>query len=151
MSETSLTIVRRIKASPETVFAALTRPEQIAQWWGPDPGPVLLAETDLREGGGFRVRFRMVDGSEHESSGIYREVEPPKRLVMTWQWHGEDMAESLVCIDLRPLDDGTEVTFTHSRLPDRASRDSHLEGWTGALNKLGAMFNKDSGASHATE
>ena len=150
MSDTSLTIVRRIKASPETVFAALTRPEQIAEWWGPDAGPVLLAEIDLREGGRFRVRFRMVDGSEHESSGVYREVAPPRRLVMTWQWRGEDTNESLVSIDLRPLEDGTEMTFTHSRLPNRASRDSHLEGWNGAIDKLEAMFNDNSGERHAT-
>src|SRR6516225_4105056 len=48
---TSLTIVRRIKTRPSVVFDALTTPEAIACWWGPDDGPVLLAETDLRVGG----------------------------------------------------------------------------------------------------
>ena len=66
---TSLTLVRRIKARPSTVFDALTTPEGIASWWGPDGGPVLVAETDPQVGGRFRVRFRMLDGSEHESSG----------------------------------------------------------------------------------
>lgn len=140
MNDTSLTIVRRIKASPETVFAAFTQPAQIAQWWGPDAGPVLLAETDLRVGGQFRVRFRMLDGTEHESSGVYREMDPPKRLAMTWLWQGEDTAESLVTVDFRPLEDGTELTFTHSRLPTRASRDIHLEGWNDAIDKLEVMF-----------
>ena len=46
----------------------------------PDAGPVLLAETDLRVGGRFRVRFRMLDGSEHESGGEYLEVDPPRCL-----------------------------------------------------------------------
>ena len=69
---TSLTLVRRIAARPSIVFDALTTPEGIACWWGPDAGPVLLAETDVRVGGRFRVRFRMLDGSEHESSGVYR-------------------------------------------------------------------------------
>lgn len=149
MSDTSLTIVRRIKASPETVFAALTSPEQIARWWGPDSGPVLIAETDLRTGGRFRVRFRMEDGSEHESSGVYQEFTPPERLVMTWLWRDEDAPQSLVTIDLRPIEEGTEMTFVHARLPDRASRDSHLEGWTGALDKLEALFNETSGENHA--
>ena len=66
---TSLTLVRRIAARPSIVFDALTTPEGIAGWWGPDAGPVLAAETDLKVGGRFRVRFRMLDGSEHESSG----------------------------------------------------------------------------------
>jgi uncharacterized protein YndB with AHSA1/START domain len=61
---TSLTLVRRIKARPSIVFDALITPEGIASCWGPDGGPVLVAETDPQVGGRFRVRFRMLDGSE---------------------------------------------------------------------------------------
>src|SRR5262249_14104663 len=75
---TSLTLVRRIKARPLIVFDALTTPEGIAIWWGPDDGPVLVAETDPRVGGHFRVRFRRLDGSEHESSGEYLEFVKPE-------------------------------------------------------------------------
>jgi uncharacterized protein YndB with AHSA1/START domain len=139
---TRLTIVRRIAARPSIVFDALTMPEGIACWWGPDAGPVLLAETDVRVGGRFRVRFRMLNGSEHESSGEYREVAPPTRLAMTWRWLGgdEDPEESLIEVDLRPIADGTELTFTHSRLHDEASARSHEAGWTGALDKLERHF-----------
>src|SRR5215469_14724213 len=85
---TSLTIVRRIRARPSIVFDALTTPEGIACWWGPDDGPVLQAATDVRVGGGYRVRFRMLDGTEHESSGEYLEVVRPDRLAMSWRWAG---------------------------------------------------------------
>jgi uncharacterized protein YndB with AHSA1/START domain len=102
---------------------------------------VLFAEADVRVGGPFRVRFRMLDGSEHESSGEYTEVVKPTRLAMTWRWtHGGDPAESggesLVEIDLRPIGTGTELTFTHSRLQTETARDSHKKGWSGALDKL---------------
>jgi uncharacterized protein YndB with AHSA1/START domain len=139
---TSLTVVRRIAARPSIVFDALTTPEGIACWWGPDGGPVLLAETDVRVGGRFRVRFRMLDGSEHESSGEYREVAPPSRLAMTWRWLGgqEDPGESFVEIDLRAIAEGTELTFTHSRLHDEATRRGHEAGWIGALDKLERHF-----------
>jgi uncharacterized protein YndB with AHSA1/START domain len=134
---TSLTLVRRIAARPSIVFEALTSPEGIAHWWGPDAGPVLLAETDVRVGGRFRVRFRTVDGSEHESSGEYLEVVAAERLAMSWRWKGgEDPGESLVEIDLKVIADGTELTFTHSRLHDEGARRSHEEGWNGALDKL---------------
>ncbi len=134
---TSLTLVRRIAARPSIVFEALTTPEGIAHWWGPDAGPVLLAEIDLRVGGRFRVRFRTLDGSEHESSGEYIEVVRPERLAMSWRWQGgEDPGESLVEIDLRVVTEGTELTFTHSRLHDEDARRSHEEGWNGALDKL---------------
>ncbi len=139
---TSLTLVRRIAARPETVFEAMTSPEGIMQWWGPDAGPVLLAESDPRVGGRFRVRFRMLDGSEHESSGEYVEVEPPLRAAMTWRWTagGDDGGKSCVVFELRPVDGGTELTFTHSQLGSDAARDSHERGWSGAIDKLDAMF-----------
>jgi len=138
---TSLTLVRRIAARPSIVFDALTTPEGIACWWGPDGGPVLLAETDPRVGGRFRVRFRMLDGSEHESSGKYLEVARPERLAMSWRWEGsEDPGESRVEIDLRPIAEGTELTFTHSRLRDEETRRRHEQGWNGSLDKLERHF-----------
>jgi uncharacterized protein YndB with AHSA1/START domain len=139
---TSLTLVRRIKARPSIVFDALTTPEGIASWWGPDEGPVLVAETDPRVGGHFRVRFRMVDGSEHESTGEYLDVVKPERLSMSWRWTGgaEDPGESLVEIRLRAVSEGTELTLTHSRLHDEETCRSHEDGWTGALGKLERHF-----------
>jgi uncharacterized protein YndB with AHSA1/START domain len=138
---TSLTLRRRIKARPSIVFDALTTPEGIAWWWGPDAGPVLLAETDPRVGGRFRVRFRKLDGSEHESTGEYLEVVRPERLAMSWRWAtGEDRGESLLEFDLRAVADGTELTLTHARLHDEATRRSHEAGWSGALDKLERHF-----------
>lgn len=50
---TTLTLVRRIRARPGIVFTALTTAEGIANWWGPDAGPVLLSECDARVGDAF--------------------------------------------------------------------------------------------------
>jgi uncharacterized protein YndB with AHSA1/START domain len=142
---TSLTIVRRIAARPELVFDAMTTPEGIREWWGPDDGPVLIAETDVREGGSFRVRFRMLDGQECESTGLYLEVVRPERIVMSWRWTDggepeEQGEESRIEIGLRPIDSGTELTFTHARLRNEASRASHEQGWSGSLDKLVRHF-----------
>ena len=139
---TSLTLVRRIKARPSIVFDALTTPQAIACWWSPDDGPVLVAEADPRVGGRFRVRFRLLDGSEHECSGEYLEAVKPERLSMSWRWTGgvEDPGESLVEITLRAVAEGTELTFTHSRLHDEERRRSHEEDWNGALDKLERLF-----------
>jgi uncharacterized protein YndB with AHSA1/START domain len=142
---TSLTLVRRIKARPSIVFDALITPEGIASWWGPDEGPVLLAETEPRVGGRFRVRFRKLDGSEHECTGEYLDVMKPERLSMSWRWTGgaEDPGESRVEITLRAVAEGTELILTHSRLHDDETRRSHEEGWTGSLDKLQRRFAKE--------
>ena len=139
---TSLTLVRRIAARPSIVFEALTAPDGIACWWGPDDGPVLLAETDVRVGGRFRVRFRMLDGSEHESQGEYLELVKPERVVFSWRWTGgqEDPGISRVEIRLRAIPEGTELTFTHALLHDEETRRSHEAGWLGSLDKLEAHF-----------
>jgi uncharacterized protein YndB with AHSA1/START domain len=65
---------------------------------------------------------------------------------MSWRWEGgEASGESLVEIDLRVIAEGTELTFTHSRLRDEAARRSHEQGWNGALDKLQRYF------AHTTE
>ena len=79
----SVTIVRHIKASPAKVWAAITQPELMMQWWGPDAGPTLRAEADVRPGGRFSVVFRLMNGDEHNPTGIYQEVIPEKKLVFT--------------------------------------------------------------------
>jgi uncharacterized protein YndB with AHSA1/START domain len=146
---TSLTLVRRIAARPSIVFDAMTTPEGIACWWGPDDGPVVFAESDPRVGGRFRVRFRMLDDTEHESHGEYLEVVKPERFAMTWRWIGgeDEGGTSRIDVDLRAVDEGTEITFTHSRLASEATCVSHGEGWTGALDKLVRHF-KAEGGSH---
>lgn len=137
MSE--LTLVRRIAARPSIVWEAMTTSDGLRQWMGPDAGPVLVAQSDPRVGGRFRIRFRMLDGSEHECSGEYLLVEPPHRLTMSWQWASDGAPMTRVEVVLREIDSGTELVFTHARLPE-AQRRSHESGWNGALDKLEAVF-----------
>ena len=148
---TSLTLVRRVKASPATVFEAMTTAEGIAHWWGPDAGPVLIAEADPREGGRYRVRFRMLDGTEHESTGEFLAFEPPTRAVMSWRWTegGGGPGESRVELTLRPIPEGTELTLTHTGFQDDDAAKGHEWGWNGALDKLEKHFNQGGTNGHA--
>jgi uncharacterized protein YndB with AHSA1/START domain len=141
---TSLTLVRRVAARPSIVFDALTTREGVAAWWGPDDLPVLDAQVDARVGGAFRVRFQTMDGAEHEACGEY-EVSPPSRLVMTWSYAFGGAPEefghsSRIEVDVRAVDGGSELTFTHADLLNAASQASHEWGWTGALDKLGRQL-----------
>jgi uncharacterized protein YndB with AHSA1/START domain len=129
----SVTIVRRIKVPPAKLWAAITRPDQMIQWWGPDAGPTLRADVDVRPGGRFSVVFRLLNGEEHNPTGIYREVIPERKLAFTWNLPGE--RASLVTFLLEPTDDGTELTLLHEHLPE-AERESHERGWIGLLDKL---------------
>jgi uncharacterized protein YndB with AHSA1/START domain len=138
---TSLTLVRRIAARPSIVFEAMTTAEGVAAWYGPDDLPVVRAEMDARVGGAYRVHFRTLDGHDHEACGEFLEVVPPRRIVMSWRWAIGGAPEELgrtsrIEIDLTPIGNGTELTFTHAALSNEASAKSHTWGWTGALHKL---------------
>jgi uncharacterized protein YndB with AHSA1/START domain len=132
----SVTLVRRIKAPPARVWAAITRPDLMIQWWGPDAGPTLRADADVRPGGRFSIVFRLLNGDEHNPTGVYREVIPETKLVFTWEWPGSPEKESLVTFLLKPFDGGTELMLIHEQLPDGDARVSHELGWNGLLDKL---------------
>ena len=132
----SVTIVREIKTTPAKVYAALTDPKRMVQWWGPDAGPTLRAEADVRPGGRFSVVFRLLNGDEHNPTGVYQEVVPDSKLVFTWEWPEMPERESLVTFLLKPIEGGTELTLIHAQLTDEGARASHAQGWTGFLNKL---------------
>ena len=139
------TCVRRIAARPSTVFDALTTAEGMASWWSPDDGPVVSAASDPKVGGRFRIRFRKLDGSEHECSGEFLELEQPRRIVMSFEWTSGGVPEerervSRVELHLRLIDTGTELTVIHTGLYDESSAANHSSGWGAALDKLARRF-----------
>ena len=142
LAQPSLTLARRLKASPAKVFAAWTDPEKIIHWFGPanTVGDSVEAQMDVRVGGSFRVRFKTDDGEQHEVGGKYLEVLPNERLVFTWAWHSTPERQSQVTVILKPEGDMTFLTLTHDKFFDEAARDGHKRGWTGTLDKLERLF-----------
>lgn len=136
----SLTIKRRIKASPENVFAAWTDPEKIKEWWGPTGMKAFLAEVDPRPGGRFRVAMKGEDGEVHDVSGIYKEFVPNEKLVMSWAWITMPERESQLTIMLKADGNVTILTLLHEKFADEQARDDHNTGWSQALDRLEAHF-----------
>jgi uncharacterized protein YndB with AHSA1/START domain len=107
------------------------------QWIGPaDTGEVLATELDVRVGGRYHIAFTTADGERHDVSGIYQEVDAPRKLSFTWAWKSTPERESLVTIALFAENGGTRMEFVHERFFDAAARDGHQRGWTGSLEKL---------------
>jgi uncharacterized protein YndB with AHSA1/START domain len=97
----------------------------------------VLAETDARLGGRYRIVVRSPSGEEHDVSGTFREVVPDQKLVFTWAWRTTPERESLVTVELKRDGDGTLLTLTHERFFDEAARDRHRAGWGPILDRLG--------------
>jgi uncharacterized protein YndB with AHSA1/START domain len=141
VNKPSLTIVRKLNAAPEKVWKALTEPAALKQWFAPDEAfRVPLAETDLRVGGRYRIVMQAPDGEQHDVSGVYREIVPNRRLVYSWAWKSTPERESLVTVELRAADAGTELTLRHEQFFDDEARQRHEQGWTGCLARLTKLF-----------
>ena len=137
----SLVLKRRLKAAPEKVYEAWTKPEQMTRWWGGTDNPrPPVAETDLRVGGRFCVQYWGANDEHHSVSGIYREVVPNRKLCFSWAWQSTPERESLVTIELSPVTEGTMLTLTHEQFYDEQARDNHSRGWNASLDRLEALL-----------
>jgi uncharacterized protein YndB with AHSA1/START domain len=136
----SLTIKRRLKASPAKVFAAWIDPEKVKRWMGPGNVKAVLIECDPRAGGRYRWLMQAPDGEQHDVSGVYREFVLNEKLVFTWAWKSTPERESLVTVLIKPDGDGSLLTLTHEQFFDEDARDRHQGGWNGALDKMEKYF-----------
>ena len=92
--------VERVFDAPRAhVFSVWTDPGLIPEWWGDG---TVVEEMDVRSGGryGFRTGYGVVEGE-------FREVDPPERLVQTFQNH----LQTLVFEDL-----GEQTKLTQTML-----------------------------------
>jgi uncharacterized protein YndB with AHSA1/START domain len=131
------TILARIEiaAPPERVFRALTT-DEVTQWWGSAEAYRTTAfEIDLRPGGAWRSTGVGADGASFHVGGKVVEVDPPRKLVQTWQPSWEtDEATTTVAYLLDPIETGTRLTVRHTGFGARAaSCESHAAGWESVL------------------
>ena len=138
----TLVIERVFKAPPEQVFAAWTDPKILAEWWGPESFHTPEYVMDVREGGAWRTVMRNQSGEAHIASGVYREITPPKRLIMTWGWQQPDGTrghETEVALSFEPVAEGTRLRLVQRVFATVENRDNHRMGWSSSLDKLEAL------------
>ena len=136
-----VTVTRTMGAPPAEVYEAWMDPEVVAQWFAPGPMTASVPEWDTRAGGRYRVEMHDPRGATHVASGTFQDLRPNERVVFTLAWEGQDMAETVVTIELRPAGDaGTLLTLVHSGLPTPQAREMHEHGWTGTVDKLAGRF-----------
>ena len=127
-----------VQAPPARVFEAMTDPEQVAKWWGPQGFTCPEVTLDLRVGGAYRIAMQPPDGELFHLTGKYVEIEPPSRLAYTFRWEPPDPddRENVARLALRERDGATEVALTHGPFATEARRELHESGWTDTLVRL---------------
>ena len=130
---------RIVEDSPQRVFEAMTDPEQVAQWWGPEGFTCPEVTLNAKVGGAYRIAMQPPEGGElFHLAGEYLEVQPPTRLAYTFRWEPPDPddRETVARLALHARDGATEVALTQGLFATEARRELHKAGWTDTLARL---------------
>lgn len=136
----SLVARKRIEASVEKVFEAWTDPQKLKKWWGPKTVICEDAELDLKTGGLYRLANRFPDGTLIWIRGVFELVEPPHKLIYSWETEPTSAGVERVTVQFVAKGDATEVSVRHEKITNEILRDQHQQGWDDCLEGLGEYF-----------
>lgn len=130
--KTSFVYVTYIRATPETVFEAITTPDVARRYWGHEN------VSDWKPGSGWK---HVRNGTRTvEIVGEVVEHTPPRRLVMTWASPSDanDREKySRVTFGLVPYDGMVRLTVSHDELePSSGMAAGISKGWPIVLSSL---------------
>jgi len=116
-----------VDASPSEVFPYFVEAEKLAVW------KAATAQAHPVPGGTFRMD---VTGRGDVAIGSYVEIDPPHRVVFTWEWEGDiGAAPGVVEVTLTPDGEGTLVRLLHRGVaPERQQHSA--AGWAHYLERL---------------
>lgn len=121
-----IVFVRRLKKPIEKVWAALTVPERIADWF---TDMRFIPEPCL----GARVELRFDDPPYEMTKGEVVVFDPPR--LFAWTWTEDDHPNSVVRCELAPDRDGCVLTFSQSGMGTKYLTGS-AAGWHVFLDGL---------------
>src|SRR5438309_7903300 len=94
-NDRELVITRTFDAPRALVWSVFTDPKHLPNWHtGPEGTTMPVCEIDLRPGGTWRYVWRNHLGREFEVTGVYRDVDPPKRVVQVTTQNGEEQVNT---------------------------------------------------------
>lgn len=130
---------RRFTAPREKVFRAWTDADVLKRWWCPQGWVPAEVEVDARAGGAYRIGMRRPGlGPPIYVYGHFLEVQPPERLVYTWQWENafEQMPQTRVTVQFIEGGATTDIVLTHEDLPEIPVCLLHRAGWIAAWERI---------------
>lgn len=146
--ELDLVLHRIIDAPAAKVYQGWTDPEMIVKWFTPAPWKTVSAKLDVRPGGSWFVMMQGPDGTEMPNPGVYLEVVPNRRLVITDAYTEAwiPSAKPFTTIELNFEDLGGKTKYTaivrHWTKEDKEAHEKmgFHSGWGTATDQLEALI-----------
>ena len=137
---------RKLKASPERVFASFADETTKRRWFFEGNSHALEHhELDFKVGGRERAQMKMgpgtpVAGKTLVNETVYEDIVPARRSVTAYRMcmDGKPFSASLATIELLPAGSGTDLVFTHQGAYFEGADGPEMRkgGWESLLNKL---------------
>jgi uncharacterized protein YndB with AHSA1/START domain len=124
---------RLIDAPRDLVWEAMTKPEHVVHWWGPNGFTNTLEKLDFRVGGEWHHVMHGPDGRDYPSRSVYTAIEKPHRIEFctggTYKGDPKAMFEAIWTFEAVAAQ--TKVTI-HLLFPNAQARNM-------AVEKIGAI------------
>jgi uncharacterized protein YndB with AHSA1/START domain len=124
---------RLIDAPRDLVWEAMTKPEHVVHWWGPNGFTNTLQKLDFRVGGEWHHVMHGPDGRDYPSRSVYTAIEKPHRIEFCTggTYKGDPKAKFEAIWTFEAVDAQTKVTI-HLLFPNAQARNM-------AVEKIGAI------------
>jgi uncharacterized protein YndB with AHSA1/START domain len=132
-------------APRDVVFAAMTDPDLIPNWWGPRDLETIVDHADVRPGGSWRYLNRDADGNEYAFKGVYHDIVAPERSIQTFEFEGMPGHVALETMTLEEVDGKTRYTTVSvfQSVEDRDGMAQSMQpGATETLERLAEVIQK---------
>ena len=150
--EQEIVITHIFDAPRELVWKYWTDPKYFMRWWGPEGFTTPVSEMDFRVGGVYLNCMWSPEGENYWSTGVYREIIEPERIVYTdsfsdaggnivpasyYEMSGDWPLELLVTVTFEEQEGRkTKLTLKHAGIPAGEDRDLTEAGWNESFDKL---------------
>jgi uncharacterized protein YndB with AHSA1/START domain len=135
-SDREIVITRAFAAPRQRVFDAMTKADEVPRWFETARMTLEKYEAEVKPGGSFRYVFRRPSGAKLEMSGMFEQVDAPRRWAHTEVYDFSPL-RLLVTLALEEADGKTVLTQT-ILYPSKEERDADYDPVAGSV----AVFEK---------
>ena len=141
--------IRDYNVSVARLWAAVTDPEEVVKWFGPEGVEMVDCNMDLARRGPWHCIMKgRESGDIFKNTGVVTHVRPPEgsegSVGFTWAWHNAETdargPESHVIFEVSATDDGARLRLVHRDLADQEAAQGHTKGWVSTLKRLDTLM-----------